>query len=322
VTKHGKKIGSDESSAGKRVKRDDDAPRFSKKRDFSTNRSNDDTSKKKIYDEEEINEEDENFARSKFKDSGENQFDSKKKTYTNPNEFRLNKYIANSGVCSRREADELIKAGKIEVNGVIVTDMGVKVHKKDIIKVVGKRVTPENKVYILLNKPKGYITTTQDPQMRQTVIDLVADATTERVYPVGRLDRNTSGVLLLTNDGDLASRLIHPRYRKRKIYQVELDKPLAKDDAERIGKGMMLDSERITVDALEYLDAGNQAMLGIEIHTGQNRVIRRIFEALGYEVSKLDRVYFAGLTKKGLARGKWRFLTTQEINTLKMNNFS
>lgn len=326
---HTKKHDSDDSErktfSKERFRERTTEKRFSDDKRFNTRDEQPLKRRKPYFDEEEINEEDEQFTRKKvFKESDfENKSSfQKKKTYSNPNEFRLNKYIANSGVCSRREADELIKAGKIEVNGVVVTDLGVKVHKKDVIKVSGKRVTPENKVYILLNKPKGYITTTKDPQMRQTVIDLVADATSERVYPVGRLDRNTTGVLLLTNDGELAGKLIHPRYRKRKVYQVELDKPLAKADADKIAAGIMLDSELVTVDALEYIDTANKASLGIEIHTGQNRVIRRIFESLGYDVTKLDRVYFAGLTKKGLTRGKWRFLTTQEINTLKMNNFS
>lgn len=230
---------------------------------------------------------------------------------------RLNKYIANSGVCARREADELIKQGYITVNGKKVTDMGIKVKPSDKVEYRGKRLTPGNKVYILINKPKGYVTTVKDPHAESTVLDLVKDATTERIYPVGRLDKATTGVLLLTNDGDLAGKLTHPSYGARKIYHVFLDRDVTRHDMETIVEGVELEDGKVSADAVSYADTEDHTQVGIELHSGQNRVVRRIFEKLGYKVRKLDRVSFAGLTKKNLQRGHWRHLTQKEISMLK-----
>jgi 23S rRNA pseudouridine2605 synthase len=235
--------------------------------------------------------------------------------------IRLNRFIANSGICSRREADEHIANGLVTVNGKVVTELGTKVHRDDEVLFKGKKITAERKVYILLNKPKDYITTVDDPHAKHTVMDLIRGACEERVYPVGRLDRNSTGVLLLTNDGDLTTRLTHPSFRKRKIYHVGLNRKVRPEDLEKILDGIELDGEKIEVDAVDYVNGSNGSEVGIEIHSGQNRVVRRIFESLGYKVNKLDRVYFAGLTKKNLPRGKWRFLTSKEINMLKMNRF-
>ena len=234
--------------------------------------------------------------------------------------IRLNKYIANSGVCSRREADELIKNGAITVNGAIVTEMGIKVKLDDVIMYGDERLRNEKKVYILLNKPKDYITTSDDPQERRIVTDLVRNACKERVFPVGRLDRNTTGLLLLTNDGDMAKKLTHPRHGVRKLYHVHLDKPLTRSDLDQIAQGVKLDSETfVKPDIVAFVeDAETKKEIGIEVHSGQNRVVRRIFEHFGYQVTKLDRVMFAGLTKKDLPRGKWRFLSDKEIGFLKM----
>ncbi|MGN6477786.1 MAG: pseudouridine synthase, partial [Flavipsychrobacter sp.] len=233
-----------------------------------------------------------------------------------PKEMTLNKYISHSGTCSRREAAEMVKQGKVKVNGELALDPGYRVQPYDLVTIAGKKLTPQkNRVYILLNKPKGYITTTDDPEGRDTVMDLVEDATTERLYPVGRLDRNTTGLILLTNDGDLAQKLSHPSYETKKVYQVTLDKPLTKIDFEKILAGLTLEDGEVKVDALSYLDEKNE--LGIEIHSGRNRIVRRIFESLGYVVEKLDRVMYAGLTKKKLPRGEWRFLEDKEVILLK-----
>ena len=245
-----------------------------------------------------------------------------KKTYidlTKP--VRLNKFLANAGICSRREADEFIQAGVISVNGEIVSELGVKVMHSDKIMFHNQLVRSERKVYILLNKPKDCVTTTEDTHDRLTVIDIVKNACSERIYPVGRLDRNTTGVILLTNDGDLASKLTHPKYDKKKIYHATLDKPLEIADFESILGGVLLDDEKIAADALEFVKDGDLKQVGIEIHSGQNRVVRRIFESLGYKVIRLDRVYFAGLTKKNVARGKYRFLNEREVNMLKMGAY-
>ena len=231
--------------------------------------------------------------------------------------MRLNKYIANSGLCARREADELIKSGYITVNGIKVTDMGVKVKLTDNVEYKGKKITPEKKVYILLNKPKGYVTTVKDPHATDTVLDLVRDATGERIYPVGRLDKSTTGVLLLTNDGDLAGRLTHPKYQVRKVYHVFADKEITRHDMEKIVEGVELEDGTVSADAISYPDPDDHTQVGLEIHSGQNRVVRRIFEKLGYSVRKLDRVSFAGLTKKNLQRGTWRFLSAKEVSMLK-----
>ena len=235
--------------------------------------------------------------------------------------IRLNKFLANAGICSRREADEFIQAGVVKVNGETVTELGVKVKPIDTILFHDQPVSIERKVYILLNKPKDCVTTSDDPQERMTVMDLVKGACYERIYPVGRLDRNTTGVLLLTNDGDLASKLTHPKFEKRKIYQVTIDKDLTEADFKTILEGITLDDELVTTDNLSYVDPDKRSVIGIEIHSGQNRVVRRIFESLGYKVYKLDRVYFAGLTKKNLPRGKWRHLTDKEVSLLKMGAF-
>lgn len=235
--------------------------------------------------------------------------------------IRLNKFLANAGVCSRREADEFITAGVVSVNGEVVTELGTKVKRSDEVKFHDQPVNIERKVYVLLNKPKDYVTTSDDPQNRKTVMDLVKDACPERIYPVGRLDRNTTGVLLFTNDGDLASKLTHPKFLKKKIYHVYTDKNVTAADLRRIAEGITLDDGEIRADAVDYASPTDKKQVGIEIHSGKNRIVRRIFEALGYRVVKLDRVLFAGLTKKNLRRGDWRFLTEQEVNMLRMGAF-
>lgn len=245
-----------------------------------------------------------------------------KEQFVDPNEpIRLNKFLANAGVCSRREADEFITAGVVSVNGEVVTELGTKIKRGDEVKFHDQTVSIERKIYVLLNKPKDTVTTSDDPQARRTVMDLVKGACDERIYPVGRLDRNTTGVLLLTNDGDLASKLTHPKYLKKKIYHVHLDKNLTKADMEQIAAGVQLDDGEIHADAISYTDDFKKDDVGIEIHSGKNRIVRRIFESLGYKVMKLDRVFFAGLTKKGLRRGEWRYLTEQEVNYLRMGSF-
>ena len=239
-----------------------------------------------------------------------------------PNEeIRLNKFMANAGVCSRREADELIQKGEVKVNGVAVTELGTKIKHSDVVEYDGKVVTLENKCYILLNKPKDCVTTSDDPDGRLTVMDIVKDACKERIYPVGRLDRNTTGVLLLTNDGDLASKLTHPKYVKKKIYQVWTDKDISEEDMQRLADGIELEDGPIHADAISYVNDRDKNQAGIEIHSGRNRIVRRMFESLGYRVTKLDRVYFAGLTKKNLPRGRWRYLTQEEVNFLKQGSF-
>jgi len=236
-------------------------------------------------------------------------------------EMRLNRFIAHSGICSRREADELIARGLITVNGKVVTDLGTKVAPGDDVRYGRKKLSAEKKVYILLNKPKRYVTTVEDPHADQTVLDLIRDACPQRVYPVGRLDKSTTGVLLLTNDGELTGKLTHPRYKRKKIYHVFLDRAVTKADLDQIAGGVDIDGEIIAADAIAYADIEDKTQVGIEIHSGQNRIVRRIFEKLGYRVKKLDRVYFAGLTKKNLPRGKWRFLTDKEIIMLKRGAF-
>jgi 23S rRNA pseudouridine2605 synthase len=238
--------------------------------------------------------------------------------------IRLNKYVSNSGVCSRREADDFIKAGLVSVNGKIVTEMGVKVNPGDVVRFHDRIISPERMVYVLLNKPKDYITTTDDPFERNTVMELVKDACRERIYPVGRLDRNTTGLLLFTNDGDLAKKLMHPSLEVAKIYHVELDHQLRGEDMDTIRKGVTLEDGFIRVDDINYAvtpDMKGQAdkrQIGVEIHSGRNRIVRKIFEHLGYNIRKLDRVVYAGLTKKDLPRGRWRLLTPIEVSSLKM----
>ncbi len=239
-----------------------------------------------------------------------------KKKYIESESIRLNKFIANAGICSRREADELILSGAIRVNGKVVTEMGFKVKPDDVIKYEDKLLKREHLVYLLLNKPKDFITTMDDPQERKTVMQLVKNACKERIYPVGRLDRNTTGLLLLTNDGELAKKLSHPSHQVKKVYQVDLNKPLTDDDFEKILQGVELEDGKATVDELAILSSDG-ITIGLSIHIGKNRIVRRIFEHLGYDVVKLDRVMYAGLTKKDLPRGKWRFLTEKEVLGLK-----
>ena len=245
-----------------------------------------------------------------------------KEVLADPNEpIRLNKFLANAGVCSRREADEFIQKGAVMVNGVAITELGTKITRNDKVEFNGKEVHIESKVYIVLNKPKNCVTTSDDPQARLTVMDLVKHACTERIYPVGRLDPNTTGVLPLTNDGDLASKLTHPSFKKKKIYHVWLDKEVSVEDMEKIANGIELEDGEIHADAISYVNEADKTQVGIEIHSGRNRIVRRIFESLGYHVTKLDRVYFAGLTKKNLGRGKWRYLNEKEVNALRMGAF-
>ena len=235
--------------------------------------------------------------------------------------IRLNKFIANSGVCSRREADNFILAGVVTVNGEVVTELGTKINiATDDVRFNGERLKGENKVYIIMNKPKGYVTTASDPHADKTVMDLLKACPT-RVFPVGRLDKNTTGVLMFTNDGEIAEKLTHPSYDKKKIYQVSLDSRLRQEDYEKILSGVELSDGIIAADALEYIEEDDHRKLGIEIHSGKNRIVRRIFESLGYEVKALDRVYFAGLTKKGIKRGEWRYLSEGEANLLKMGAY-
>lgn len=236
-------------------------------------------------------------------------------------EVRLNKFIANSGICSRREADTMIQAGVVTVNGEVVTELGTKINVfNDEVRFNGERLKGEEKVYLVMNKPKGYVTSVSDPHAEKTVMDLLKGCSA-RVYPVGRLDKGTTGVLMFTNDGELAERLTHPAYDKKKIYQVILDKPLSEEDHTRILEGIELSDGLVSADSLEFIDEDDHRKLGIEIHSGKNRIVRRIFESCGYEVRALDRVYFAGLTKKGLKKGEWRFLTEAETNILKMGAY-
>ena len=245
-----------------------------------------------------------------------------KEEHYDPNEpIRLNKFLANAGVCSRREADDFIQAGVVTVNGEVMTELGTKVLRTDEVRFHDQPVTIEKKVYVLLNKPKDYVTTSDDPQQRKTVLDLVKDACTERIYPVGRLDRNTTGVLLLTNDGDLASKLTHPKFLKKKIYHVYLDHNVTAHDMQQIAEGITLEDGDIKADDIQYADPVDKKQVGIEIHSGKNRIVRRIFEHFGYKVTKLDRVLFAGLTKKNLRRGDWRYLTEEEVDRLRMGAY-
>lgn len=229
---------------------------------------------------------------------------------------RLNKYLANAGICSRREADTLIAAGIVKINDKVVTELGTKVKPGDVVKYDDQTVMPEKKVYILLNKPKDFVTTLDDPQERKTVIDIIKNHIDERVYPVGRLDRNTTGLLLLTNDGEITKKLTHPKYNKKKIYHVVLDKAVNPEHLSEIANGIELDDGPIKVDAISYVQ-GKKTEIGIELHSGRNRIVRRIFEKYDYKIKRLDRVFFAGLTKLNLPRGKWRFLTPKEITMLK-----
>lgn len=233
--------------------------------------------------------------------------------------IRLNKYISNAGVCSRRDADKLISSGMVTINGEVVTELGRKVSLSDDVQFEGKRLNPERKVYLLLNKPRGFVTTLDDPHAERTVMQLIANACPERIYPVGRLDMQTTGILLFTNDGELAKKLTHPSFEREKVYHVQLDKDLLPEDLEKIRKGIELEDGFIAADDIHRIDPDDARQVGIKIHSGKNRIIRRIFNHLDYQVEKLDRVLFAGLTKKDLPRGRYRFLTPQEINFLKMS---
>jgi len=246
----------------------------------------------------------------------------KKTPKSNKNQefIRLNKYIASTGLCSRRTADEHIKNGLITVNGKVITELGVKIKPGDTVKYGGRNLIEQRKVYIIINKPKDYVTTARDPHAKKTVFDLIKNSDKERIYPVGRLDRNTTGILLLTNDGDLTKKLTHPKYNKLKIYHVYLNKTLKSSDMNKIAEGVTLEDGFIKVDSINYVDKADKKQVGIEIHSGRNRIIRRIFEHLDYKIIMLDRVYFAGLTKKGLPRGKWRYLRKEEIAMLKMGS--
>lgn len=261
----------------------------------------------------------------KFSKSGVKKTFSKPRSHKNipkkanlSGEMRLNRFIANAGVCSRREADTYIAAGLVTINGTPVTELGTKVKPTDEVRFDGRRLTAEKKVYLLLNKPKDFVTTTDDPHADKIVMDLVKNACLERIYPVGRLDRNTTGLLLFTNDGDLSKRLTHPSHHMKKVYQVSLDKVVTLNHLQQIADGIELEDGRIAADAVSYINQEEKNEIGIEIHSGKNRIVRRIFEHFGYRVKKLDRVFFAGLTKKNLPRGKWRFLTEKEIQYLKM----
>jgi 23S rRNA pseudouridine2605 synthase len=246
----------------------------------------------------------------------------KEKDLQEASRVRLNKYIANAGVCSRREADELIAAGEIKIDGKVVKEMGVKVEKDQKVSYKGKILSTEKKIYVLLNKPKDYITTMDDPHADKKVIYLVKNACPERIYPVGRLDKNTTGLLLFTNDGELATKLSHPRYNKKKVYHVFLNKPVSKNDLQRLTEGIKIEEDQtVAADIASFPDMEDRTQVGLEIHSGQNRVVRRMFEAMDYRVKKLDRVYYAGLTKKNLPRGKWRFLTENEIRSLKRGSY-
>ncbi len=245
----------------------------------------------------------------------------KNKTYREPKEIRLNRYIANSGVCSRREADDYIIAGHVKVNDQLVTEVGTKITYSDVVRFKGKRLNPEKKVYLLLNKPKDFITTVEDPYAKRTVMELVKNSCRERIYPVGRLDRLTTGLLLFTNDGELTKKLTHPSQKVIKIYQVGLDRPVERADMEEIARGIELEDGPVQVDEITWIDESDKSQVGIQLHSGRNRIIRRIFKHFDYKVIKLDRVFFAGLTKKNLPRGKWRFLDEKEVNRLKMNIF-
>jgi 23S rRNA pseudouridine2605 synthase len=237
------------------------------------------------------------------------------------NSIRLNRYLANAGICSRRDADQQIALGLVKINGKVVTELGTKVYPGDVVKYNNELVRQENKVYILLNKPKDYITTTEDERGRRSILELIRGACKERVLPVGRLDRNTTGLILLTNDGELSAKITHPRFNKKKIYHVFLDRKVSLDDIKALEHGIELEDGYIKADQISYVDPADKSQVGVEVHSGRNRIIRRMFEHLEYKVIKLDRVYFAGLTKKGLPRGRWRFLTNDEVSKLKMGAF-
>ncbi len=303
------------------------SPNFSNKPSFSEKKTNSNVAKKKFNNQSSRSKDDvRSNTWNKSDKPSKYGYIPKPKYPSEPNvaeskdsRVRLNKFLSNAGICSRREADELIRQGLVEVNGKIITELGVRVDPdKDIVKYGGSTIKGEKKVYILLNKPKGFITTTKDEKARKNVMELVAGACQERIYPVGRLDRQTTGLLLLTNDGDLAKKLTHPSHGAHKLYHVVLDKNVSPGDMEKIRKGLILDDGPAPVDEIEYVEGKDRNQVGIKLHIGRNRIVRRIFEHLGYNVEALDRTMFAGLTKKNLPRGHYRFLTPQEINYIKM----
>ncbi|RXP45199.1 rRNA pseudouridine synthase [Lutibacter sp. HS1-25] len=313
------------SSRGRQGKK---KPSSASSKKFDTKRKFSDSSKSKTFksaSESEDSKRPQRFETSKYKSDRKSSISSKensspKKTASNPETdgIRLNKYIANAGICSRREADVYIAAGNATVNGKVVTEMGYKVQLTDEVRFDGSSINPEAKRYVLLNKPKNFITTMDDDRGRKTVMELVANASKERIYPVGRLDRNTTGLLLFTNDGEMAKKLTHPKHHIQKLYHASLDKKLSMSDLTKISEGFMLDDKRVIVDEISYIMDQPKSEVGIKIHSGRNRIVRRIFEHFNYSVVKLDRVVFAGLTKKDLPRGHWRHLTEMEVNNLKM----
>lgn len=327
-----KKKSDERYSDEKKSRRSDDKP-FKSRKSYSDESYSED--RKSRYSEDKPFKSKKNYSddssrddrRSKYSKDRNNEYPRSKSSYkkrTNVSKddtVRLNKYISNAGICSRREADDLIKAGLVSVNGKVITELGTKISPKDDVRFNGERLISEKKVYILLNKPKDYVTTVEDPHAEQTVLELIRGACKERVYPVGRLDRQTTGVLLLTNDGEMTKKLTHPKYNKKKIYHVTLDKGLKKSDMVKLMSGIQVEEGLVSFDAINYIDDEDKSQVGVEIHFGMNRIVRRMFEALEYKVKKLDRVYFAGLTKKGLQRGHWRFLTQKEISILKMGSY-
>lgn len=302
---------SNRDSNRKKYESDDFKPRFKRDSDFSEDADKSEYSEKRF---EERGADRDTLKKSHY--SKKKQLEHAKKVGPVDGILRLNKYISNTGTCSRREADKLIEEGRITVNGQVITEVGTKVNLADVVCMDGEVLQTEAKVYLVLNKPKDFVTTLDDPIGRKTVLDLIKHACKERVYPVGRLDRMTTGVLLFTNDGELTKKLTHPSYNKKKIYHVFLDKPVTKEDMYQISEGLELEDGLIKADAVSYADPSDKKQVGIEIHSGKNRIVRRIFEHLGYEVEKLDRVFFAGITKKNIPRGKWRFLTDEEVRML------
>ena len=310
-----------------RLKKDDDR-KFTKDKDERKTRfSKDGDDRKSKFSKDSENRKsrfskpDKSRSYSEYKEEGRKKKSGKSSTIDSDIEIRLNRYIANAGICSRREADDLISAGLVTVNGKIITELGSKVKRTDDIKFDGGKIFSEKKVYILLNKPKDYITTVEDAHAKHTVLELLKGAGKERVYPVGRLDRMTTGVLLLTNDGDLTKKLTHPKHNKKKIYHATLDKSLTQADLKKLAEGVQVEEGVVGFDAISYTSKDNKTEIGVEIHFGMNRIVRRMFESLGYSVKKLDRVFFAGLSKKGLERGHWRYLTPKEINMLLMGAY-
>lgn len=302
-------MNSKKSSRGRQADRNSNPQ---EKKSFKTDRSNNSSDKKRFATSASDN-------RKQFKkDFKKSQASKTAQKNTEDTGIRLNKYISNSGICSRREADTYIEHGSVSVNGKLMTQMGYKVQPTDEVRFDGTLISIEQKRYILLNKPKNYITTMEDDRGRKTVMEIIANATKERIYPVGRLDRNTTGLLLFTNDGELAKKLTHPKHNVRKLYHASLDKKLTLADLDKLRGEVIIEGRKVFIDAVSYVEGERKTEVGIEIHSGRNRIVRKIFENFGYTVTKLDRVVFAGMTKKNLPRGRWRELTSQEVNTLQM----